>query len=159
METKHDPARAFLESVREARVTLARCRWKLQQAKAQCDQITAQINVSGVSGHGGDGHKDARWAALADLRDILEEQYNRALRAEIEVERFLSRVEDSNQRAVLRMRYADCLPWTAVQERLQAGGIYYSERQIFRLHGEALQTARRLHRELYPEQYEQEGEP
>lgn len=158
METKRDPTRAFLETVRDARLTLARCRRKLQQAEDQCGQITAKIDMTGVSGHNSGAQKDGQWAALADLRELLAEQYSRALRSEVEVERFLSKIEDPNQRVILRMRYADCMRWPEVQEKLQEDGVYYSERQIFRLHGEALQTARKLHRELYPEQYGQEEE-
>lgn len=60
------------------------------------------------------------------------------------VERFIARLGDPVCRTVLRLRYLEGLSWTQLQKRLYQDGLYYSERQIFRLHGAALQEAREL---------------
>ena len=45
---------------------------------------------------------------------------------------------------MLKLRYLDCLSWERVQELLSRSGVFYSDRHIYRLHGEALEAARRL---------------
>ena len=160
---REDPVRAFLDSVREARFNEARCRRKLQEMDAQCRSITAQM--TGMPGGGSaDPHKDGAWAALADqaalLRELydqaalLRELYDQAVRRETDVERFISRLEKDTHRILLRLKYVDLLTWNCVQERMQENGIYYSERQIYRIHGEALQEARKLWARLHPEEGE-----
>lgn len=140
MKTDRTGVREFLSSVRTAKIDMLRCQQKIRDAEDQCQRITAQI--SSAPGGGGDRHKDGPWAALADQRELLERLYEEAIRREIEVEQFIEMITDCNQRLVLRLRYVDLLPWPTIQEKLMEYGICYSERQIFRIHGEALQAAR-----------------
>lgn len=147
MKTDRAEVRVFLGSVRAAKIDMLRCQQKIQEAEDQCKRITAQ--VSGAPGGGGDVHKDGPWAALADQRSLLVGLYEEAIRRETEVERFIGMITDCNQRVVLRLRYVDLLPWPSIQEQLQEYGICYSERQIFRIHGEALQAARALWEDIY----------
>lgn len=149
METRHDPARAFLESVREARFDEARCLERIALAEARCTQITAQI--SGAPGGHGDQHKDGPNAALSDLRSLLQSIYRESVRREIEVETFINSLELDIHRIILRLKYIDLLHWPQVQRKLEDRGIYYSERQIYRYHGDALQAARAKWAELHPE--------
>lgn len=150
-ERRSDPVREFLNSVREAHFDRDRCLRKLQQTASQCVSLTAQ--VSGIpGGHGGDSHKDGAWAALADQRSQLEELYERAVRQEMEVESFISQLGQDVHRIILRLRYVDMLPWPAVQKRLEKNNIFYSDRQIYRIHGEALQEARSLWAQLHQEE-------
>ena len=150
---REDPVRAFLDSVREARFNEARCRRKLQEMDAQCRSMTAQM--TGMPGGGSaDPHKDGAWAALADQAALLQELYDQAVRRETDVERFISKLEKDTHRILLRLKYVDLLTWTCVQERMRENGIYYSERQIYRIHGEALQEARKLWSRLHPEEGE-----
>ena len=150
---REDPVRAFLDSVREARFNEARCRRKLQEMDAQCRSMTAQM--TGMPGGGStDPHKDGAWAALADQAALLRELYDQAVRRETDVERFISRLEKDTHRILLRLKYVDLLTWNCVQERMRENGIYYSERQIYRIHGEALQEARKLWAQLHPEEGE-----
>lgn len=156
METRHDPARAFLESVREARFDEARCLERIAVAEARCTQITAQI--SGAPGGHGDLHKDSPKAALADLRSLLGNLYKQSVRREIEVESFIATLDEDIHRIILRLKYVDLLHWPQVQKKLEEKGIYYSERQIYRYHGDALQAARARWSELHPEDGKGDGE-
>lgn len=151
--TLHDPARAFLESVKEARFNEARCMEKIAIAEARCTQVTAQI--TGVPGGGSDLHKDNARVVLSDLRASLFELYRESVRREVEVDAFIASLEQDLHRMVLRLKYVDLLHWPQVQLKLEEKGIYYSERQIYRLHGEALQAARARWAELHPEEGEE----
>ena len=144
---RSDEARAFLESVREARFNMDRASRELQQAEALCTQITAQI--SGAPGGSGDAHKDGAWAALADHRTLLRQLYEDAERQAVAVEQFVKLIPTDKHRIILRLRYIDLLHWPEVQDRLKEYSLYYSERQIFRLLGDALEAARKLWAELY----------
>lgn len=150
METRHDPARAFLESVREARFNEARCMEKIALAEARCTQVTAQM--SGAPGGHGDVHKDSPRAALADLRGLLGKLYRDSLRQELAVEQFIESLDVDIHRIVLRLKYVDLLHWPQVQTKMEERGIYYTERHILRLHGDALQAARVKWAELHPEE-------
>lgn len=133
---------AFLNSVWEARFYMDRASLEIARAEAECQRITAQI--TGAPGGGGDRHKDAAWAALADHRAILEEQHRQALERKAAVERFVAQLPDPKHRTVLRLRYVDTLRWPVVLNRLHEYELYYSERQLYRIHGEALNAARTL---------------
>ena len=130
----------FLSSVWEARFDMDRASREIALAEAECQRVTAQI--TGAPGGGGDRHKDAAWAALADFRALLEEQHRLALERKAAVERFILQLPDPKHRAVLRLRYVDTLRWPVVLERLHDYDLYYSERQMHRIHGAALTAAR-----------------
>ena len=150
METKRDPVREFLGSVKEARFNKNRCLTRIKTAEAECERVTAQI--SGAPGGGGDLHKDGAWAALADLRSLLLSCYTDALTKEREVEEFITSIPTDTYRIILRLRYVDCLRWPIVLEHLEKRNLPMSDRQMFRLHGEALHEARKLWAELHPEE-------
>lgn len=70
------------------------------------------------------------------------------------MERFISSLENGTHRILLRLKYADALSWPQVQQQMQESGIYYSERQLYRIHGDALQAARKLWAGQHPEKGE-----
>lgn len=151
-ERKPDPVRAFLGTVREARLEEARCRRRLQEIDAQCRSVTSPL--SAMPHGGGDSHKDGPLAALADQRRLHEALLTAAVRQEMKVERFIAQLGTDRHRIVLKLRYVDLLGWTRIQEQLEAQGLYYSDRQIYRLHGEALQEARLIWAERHKEESE-----
>ena len=139
-ERRADPVREFLRSGLEARLEVRRHQRRTEELESRCTRLVAQM--TGMPAGGGSG-LEATWAALAD-----ERQEQRLVQAELDqyhaVERFIARLGDPVCRTVLRLRYLEGLSWTQLQKRLYQDGLYYSERQIFRLHGAALQEAREL---------------
>lgn len=133
---------AFLETVREARFDLIRCRGKLERAEALCERITQQI--SGAPGGSGDIHKDGAWAALADQRSMLLTSYRLAVQAELDVENFISQLKVPIHRMLLKLYYVDLLTWPKVCETLEKSGTPYSERQMYRYRDTALEEAEQL---------------
>ena len=141
--TRHeDPTLDFLRSVRWARAQARRTDLRLQELRASATRITAQI--TGMPGGGSDLHRDGLRVALADMETRLTEEHREALVREREVLTFLSRLPDASHREVLTLRYVSCLRWPQIREELEKVGLYYEERQIYRIHGNALQAARQL---------------
>lgn len=149
MDNRTDPVREFLGSVRGARIIQDRCKRKVDEINAQCQNLTARM--SGMPGGGsGDKHMDGLWAALADQRTIYLLQYAEAERTAAAVELFLRDIPEPLHRSILSLRYVDLLDWPDVVEELKKSKVYYSERQIYRFHGDALQAARLLWAEQHP---------
>lgn len=148
MDNRPDPVKDFLRSVKDARFYQRRCELKLEQLDAQCTSVTAKL--TGEPTGGGDVHKDGPLVSLAQARIDLRSAYLKAEQKEKEVEDFISLLPDVRHRAVLTLYYVTLLKWPRVVEEMEKCGLYYSERQVFRLHGDALQQARILWAEHHP---------
>lgn len=136
-----DPVRAFLESATEAKLEARRRSRRVAQLESQCTRTTQRM--SGMPS-GGSGGAEAMWIALAEERAQEYEAIQKELARHHEVEAFIGRLECLEQKAVLRLRYLEGFNWVKVQQQLYRDGIFYSERQIYRIHGQALQAAREL---------------
>ena len=71
---------------------------------------------------------------MSELEQLLIDQYTRCMGIEIDIYKRLDRMEDQNERALLRYRYVDCLTWREVAEKLN-----FVERNVYFMHGRALQ--------------------
>ena len=155
--TRHeDPALDFLRSVRWARAQARRTDLRLQELRASATRITAQLSV--MPGGGSDLHRDGLRVALADMETRLTEEHQEALAREREVAAFLSRLPDASHREVLTLRYVSCLRWPQIREELEKAGLYYEERQIYRIHGNALQAARQLWQDTEEEETHEDSD-
>lgn len=135
----------FLRSVRTARLEQARCEARLSALTAQTQRLTAAYGAVPPGG-GSDRHRDDAMIAVADQVDALLAASAKYLRQIERVERFIGLLPDARHRTVLRLRYVDCLKWSAVADGMKAYGLYYADmRQVFRLHGDALEAARRAY--------------
>lgn len=144
LHEQYPDARQFLESVRTSRAAAMRCARQARELRAQVENITAPLNGAPVSNGSKDVHGDARLAALTDLQDRLIAASNDWLRRVKDAEDFVDRIGNVEYRILLQLRYIDCNRWDDVQRIMERFGLYYSNRQMFRLHGNALQEARRL---------------
>ena len=137
-----DELRAFLGSVQDARFQYNRAVTREQELRERCEHITT--SWSEAPGGGGDVHKDGPLVALAQAHAALKPLYLAWERAEDEVDRFLDGIQDTRYKAILKYRYVDLYTWPRVIKELEKSGIYYEERQVYRLHGKALNEAREL---------------
>jgi len=131
----------FLRSVREARIEKRRCEFRLEELRAQCEKVTASYGPLAPGGSG-DGHKDGLLVTVAQETDELLRLTQVYIRRIHDVEQFISTLDDVKHRTVLRLRYVDGLRWDAVSAGMKEYGLYYSERGMYKLHGEALAEAR-----------------
>lgn len=138
-----DETRAFLESVGKCREAEALCARRIEQLETAASRITAAWkDVPG--GGSGDVHKDNVLIALADQRSKLLEARRQYAAQVLAVEEFVSKIESNAYRAILELRYIECLPWNMVIEQLKSVGMWYSATRVYQLHGKALQAARKL---------------
>ena len=141
MDRTQDAARAFLRSYREVRAERRQLERRLDGLRSEAEHITA--NYNGQPGGGGDPHKDSLLVEISDRSEALDELIKACWRREDLVGEFIQELEDYRHRAILRFRYIECLRWTSVVEELKTVGLFYDERQVYRLHGVALQEARK----------------
>lgn len=142
-EQKYDPVKEFLRSAIEARIDLRRHKKKVAELDAQCARLVA--NMNGMPGGGGDDHRHEQlWNQLAEAREQELLAMKRAVEQERTVECFINCLPCAIHRSILKLKYVDDKNWPQVLFALYEEGIYYSERQLFRHHGEALQDARAL---------------
>lgn len=136
----NEQLRAFLAGVQEARFQYRSGVRRVAELEERCRSITSHWD--GQPGGGkGDVRRDGPMSALADQRARLPGLYRAWEEQEERVGRFLDGLKDLRYRAILRLRYVELLHWPRVQQELEAGGIYYSERQMFNLHTQALEAA------------------
>lgn len=138
----YDETRQFLESVRRTQEALAAAEGRVEALRCAATRTTTAW--SEAPGGGGDVHKDGLVAALADAESACEEARAQAVIAVQAVSAFLARLPEDTCQQLLYLRYVALLPWGQVDEHLRKQGIYYSARHITRLHGQALNAARRL---------------
>lgn len=146
-----DEVRDFLDSLGRCRKAISLCQTRIRELENAATRITTAWKEA--PGGGGDVHRDGTLAALADQRQKLLEQEVRYAEQMMAVTEFISRVDHSTYQAILTLRYVQQLPWPALTEALKKEfNIYYSERQVTRLHGRALAEARRIWAEEHKEE-------
>jgi hypothetical protein len=129
--------------VRDCRIEEQLCRRRISELTDACTSITAAWNAA-PGGSGANIHKDAALVSLADQQAKLIRLLLDCQKQSQAVEDFINQLENQTYRAVLHLRYVALRSWPGVEEGLQECGLYYSMRQIYRIHGSALQEARRL---------------
>ena len=79
-----------------------------------------------------------KWKARqVEMHDLWESR-------KAEVDQFLRGLNDERHRAILKLRYVDSLRWSTVKKKLAKQGFYYEDRQMFRLHKDAVAEAQKL---------------
>ena len=77
-------------------------------------------------------------ATLRPLREFYKAKLDELTKAQLEIERAIETLTPT-ERDLIRLRYIDNLPWHRV-----ASGIYYSEQQTLRIHGDILEKLKKL---------------
>ena len=140
---RHDPVTDLLRSTLRLhrKVHLLADRASRLAAAAQA----TTPHYSAVPGGGKtDQRKDSLWLAATEAGEELFRAWQDYWAQETKVHRILQQMQNLPQRAILQYRYYEGLSWPEVQTKLESMGLYYSERHVFNLHGDALQEARRL---------------
>lgn len=131
-----DPVREFLDSYWEMRMESARLQRRIEELTVQTERVTAQL--TGMPRGGGDG-ANLVWDALIDTKDRAGKTLKDALDREAEIEEFISMLDGPILRQLLRYKYLELLTYEQIAKEMN-----YSERHVRRLHGRALQEARRV---------------
>ncbi|MDO5012623.1 MAG: hypothetical protein Q4E56_03880 [Pseudomonadota bacterium] len=134
-----DSVKEFLASASEARLEAERLRNKLKRLEAIATRTATAEQL----------------AMLENMKAQSTEALIRAEKQEADVTEFLNLLPNAAYRAVLKLRYCEGLEWTGapLQRTVQSEiakvspAYTYSERSIYRIHGEALRAARELYKE------------
>lgn len=132
--------KAFLMSAEEALLEAKRVQRRVEQLEHRCQKLVYRDGVANPSGE------------LRELWTLLSEERVReteAIRTEMAryraVEDFIAAIPDPTERSILRRRYLDGeTTWVRICFVLQRDGVYYSERQVYRLYKAAMKTAQSL---------------
>lgn len=147
---KPDRCREFLESYKGLVLEAKRLGLSARSLWEAATGVTS--NLSGMPRSNGDS--ESLKVALAQASQDTERRLAEALWKRHEVERFLDGIENDVYRNLLKMRYVDLLRWPDIVEAFEDSGIPYCDRNIFNLHGYALDAARELWKKNHPEDME-----
>lgn len=140
MKESEKQVREFLDSAREATLELARHKRQLHMLKDSCQRMTT--SYSGIPGSGYADSRDAQLALLADAIEDETKSLARQRRKLREVAAFIDLIDAPDMcRSVLRLRYLEFRRWSEVGRALEQVGVFYSERQIMRLHAKGMECA------------------
>lgn len=131
----------FLNSTWYARAEIERLSVRIKEMEAQAMKVTAQ--VTGMP-RGGNADAQALWAKIVDDTDKLYAKQNYYYDHVKLVEQFIDSLSTDKHKEVLKLRYVNCMHWPEISRHLEHAGFYYEIRQVFRLHGAALEEARRI---------------
>lgn len=143
-----DELREFLESAKWAHARAARLSRKVAELEAQVSHITP--SYTGMPGGGGTDVTKL-WIALAELRSEYMAEVVKAERMEKAVSDFIDSLPTPEYRHLLHLRYCDRLRWPEMVRAMSGDGWFYSDRHLFRIHGRALNEARRIWRDKHEE--------
>lgn len=135
--------RDFLHSAAEARLEYRRRQSRVDELEHRSRRVTG---LAGSVGRRGGRGPQALWAALADERERELEAAGAELDRYRQVEALIQKVDKPIYRVILGLRYLQYLNWKQVRQQMEREGYFYEERQIFRLHAEALAAAGRIWR-------------
>lgn len=134
-----DPVREFLDSYWELRKEHRRLERKIEELESQCQSVTAKY--SPLPGGGG-GNGNSAWDALVEARERAGTKLAETLYKEADIEQFINSLPEPQHRMLLKYRYLELLKWEPIAEKMN-----YCRRQVDRIHGDALQAARKLWKE------------
>ena len=128
----------YLKSYRPLRLAILRLEDRIATEESQAERATSIL--TGMPRGGGGKFADELWAALADSKEIYQWKLKEALALQKEIEHFIGRVPGDINKLLLQLRYVDCLSWPEISDRMG-----YERTHIHRLHGAALEEARRVY--------------
>lgn len=115
---------------------------RLEELRAMAERMTP-ILTGMPSGSGGSSKLEDAVIRIADMEAEIAEEYNAATILLQDITAAIKAVEKPDQRTLLELRYLAYRSWPEI-----ADALYLSERQAYRLHGQALLNVR------VPEQYQ-----
>ena len=142
-----EPVIKFLNSVSELRMEAARLRYNAASLERRLEALEQAGDLSPQTSL----ERASLLSRLSTARRLCAEKRLEAEQREAEVLMLIEALPFASWRAVLRLRYCDGLRWCGgkdghpcVLSGMAEAGLYYSERQMYRLHLSALEAAAQL---------------
>lgn len=125
----------------------------MKQMERYQDMATHITSKWGDGIHSGDVHSQVEQAVvkIVELEQEINDEIDQMIQVKHQVKKVVSQVDDPQQKMLLELRYFQYLRFPDIASRMN-----YSERQLLRLHGEALESVARI---LDPESQGEVEEP
>jgi len=131
--------KTYLNKYRYTCEAIQRLEDKVESLTSVAERVTTML--TGMPG-GGEHYTDDAWVAVMVCKEQYVQRLIASLAVKMEIEAFLDSVPGDRSQQLLRLRYADNLPWSKVAKEMHT-----SCRQVTRLHGTALEDARSVYKE------------
>lgn len=129
--TENEKKKEYLRSYRVHVRKIARIEEELAELRLMRESIS--VNNDGMPHGTGKGDLSGYAAELDRLeQELLEERYRRILTYK-DIARRIKKIKSENEKDVMFYRYIKGMDWWEIAERM-----HYSERWIYKLHGNAL---------------------
>lgn len=125
-------AKEFLRNLRKTEIEIRALRMQIEKLRSEAEGVKAMtLSDMPKGGHGRDAADII--AEIADLQAVCAAKIDALVLERREASRIVMRIERTELRTVLTLYYFDGMSWDEV-----AAEMFYSVRQVLRLHGEAL---------------------
>lgn len=125
-------AKEFLRSLRKTEIEIRALRMQIDKLRGEAQGVKA-MTLSDMPKGGKSRGADDAIADIVDLQALCAEKIDALVRERSMASRIIMQIERSELRTVLTLYYFDGMSWDEV-----AAEMFYSVRQVLRLHGEAL---------------------
>ena len=125
-------AKEFLRNLRKTEIEIRALRMQIEKLRSEAEGVKAMtLSDMPKGGHGRDAADTI--ADIVDLQAMCAEKIDALVQERSMASRVIMQIERTELRTVLTLYYFDGMSWDEV-----AAEMFYSVRQVLRLHGEAL---------------------
>lgn len=129
----HTQKKEFLLQYRERVRKLARIEMEMKEIRMM--RTSVSVKLDGMPrGKGGHSDLSSYVAELDRLERELETERYRRIKTYTEIRKCIEKIENENEKDILFYRYIKGMDWIDIAEEMM-----YSERQVMRYHGKALE--------------------
>lgn len=139
-----DELRLFLEGIAVTKTEIAICEDRIRRLNDAAENTTTTWRDM-PGGGSSDIHKDVNLTQLADELSKYTAACATFKARQLAAISLIDHLDNAAYRVLLTLRYVDCMTWSSIPEAMEKFNLYYCERQIYRLHGEALNAARKIY--------------
>ncbi len=133
-------AKEYLSRVRGQKYILQQAEKELTEIRADMLTLQAAGMAERVSGSSASDLSD-KYVRIEQYFDKVMAEWDKLIDMRIEAKAMIAMMPDKTYQAVLYARYINCEEWERIAEEMK-----FSWRNVFYVHGKALQAFERLHR-------------
>lgn len=135
-------AKEYLRNLRKLDLEIKTLRTQIKQLRAEAEGLKS-MELSDMPRGGKSPDMADIVAEVADLQMLCAQYVSELVAKKQEAMNSIMRIEGSELRTVLLLRYLQCMEWDDIAERMQ-----YSARTIFSLHGAALTEFEQVYEQI-----------
>lgn len=135
-EMSIEEKKEYLNSYRNVRKRIINLREQLESLR-EIERSAKSQQLSDMPKGGGSGQQDLSdlMVKIEELREKISDKIWEANKIRVNIEDTIASIQNADEQRVLRMRYIELKGWDEISIEME-----YSRRQIFNIHGNALQN-------------------